>query len=107
MSVQTPVTPKIEHIRDPKHPQFRFEWHPNTEKVYIVQNPGKFEDGEWVPDYGFAGSCPAFILAEHCEHHARFFGFVQTYLRGYKQGLYDAKLRGNTNVSENAPGVRA
>jgi hypothetical protein len=29
------------------------------------------------------------VVAEHCEHHARFYGFVQSWLRGYKKAVTD------------------
>lgn len=28
---------RIYHIKAPTFPQFRFEWHPNTKRVYLVR----------------------------------------------------------------------
>lgn len=80
----------IEHTRTPTFPQFEFEYHPETGKVYRVDVPGQWIDGEFVrdPDRRVAeGVC----IAEHCDHSARFYGFVQTYLRGYRRGASDAR----------------
>ncbi len=85
------ASPKIEHTESPRHPQFHFEWHPQSQKVYIGCKPGKWEDGVYVPgDYGHLG---VKVLAEHCDHHARFLGFVQTYLRGYDQAVADVQWK--------------
>lgn len=81
----TPL-PRIEHASHPKYPEFTFEWHPWTQKVYVVHVPGRRVDGVFVPD-PTVGNANAVALAEHCEHHAMFLGFVQTYLRGYVKGL--------------------
>lgn len=109
MSVQTQVVPKIEKIKDPRLPQFLFEWHPHTKKVYVVCLPGKFvdgivghfENGKFVPGFyepSFSSvEAKGFVLAEHCEHHARFYGFVQTYARGYFQGFRDSLDKENTD----------
>lgn len=84
-------------IANPHFPNFLFEWHTQGEKreadgeVYVIAIPGRFVDGVFVRDLG-THKAMGFKLAEHCDSHARFIGFVQTYLRGYKQGLADAKL---------------
>lgn len=80
-----PVIPIIQKTKTPSFPQFVFEWHENTQKVYVIELPGKFEDSVFVPDTTI-GSVSAVAIAEHCEHHARFLGFVQTWLRGYRKG---------------------
>lgn len=109
MSVTTSIAPTIEKIKDPRLPQFLFEWHPHTQKVYVVNlpgkfadnNPGHFDNGKFVPgiyEQSFTAiNAQAFVLAEHCEHHARFFGFVQTYARGYLQGFRDHSDKENTS----------
>lgn len=86
-TVQATVAPRIEYLTEPNHPQFYFEWHPATGKVYIGAVPGQFHEEVFVP--GDFGHMQLKILAEHCDTHARFFGFVQTYLRGYRQGDAD------------------
>jgi hypothetical protein len=90
--------PIIQKTRDPKFPQFVFEWHEQTGKVWVIGLPGKFIDREFVP--AISGQARGFIATEHCDTHARFLGFVQTYLRGYRQGTADEKLlaKGEANV---------
>lgn len=94
----TAVQAPILKIRDPNFPQFEFEWHQRVGKVYVLGLPGRFEDRQFVAAQ--SGTARAFVLAEHCDTHARFFGFVQTYLRGYRQGLADEPRlsRGSTNT---------
>lgn len=73
---------RIHHCKDPRLPQFEFEWHPGSQKVYRKDNPGAWIDGEWVPaPPGSVRNCP--VIAEHCLTHAQFFGFVQTFCRAY------------------------
>ena len=62
----------IQHIRTPEFPQWRFEYHPQTQKVYLIRVGRKPEVGE--------------VIAEHCDTHGRAIGFVQTFLRGVKEG---------------------
>ncbi len=67
-----PTANKIVHIQAKTFPNFRFEWHPEVEKVYyidLVNAPG-------------VGQC----LSEHSEDYGRAFGHVQTFLRGYQLG---------------------
>jgi len=103
-NISAPVLPKIQHTRSPNFPQFEFEWHEQTGKVYIIAIPGKFIDRQFVP--AESGNAKGTILAEHCDHHARFLGFVQTYLRGYRQGLQDESLmaKGEANLTVGYPG---
>lgn len=63
---------RICHIQQPNFPQYRFEWHPQSRKVYLIR----------------MGTTPLFgeILAEHAETHAAAFNFVQTFLRGFREG---------------------
>lgn len=86
-----PRQSRIEYCKDPNFPQFRFEWHPHNGKVYLIELPGVWAEGHFVE---VASSKPlqAAVVAEHAEHHARFLGFVQTWLRGYKKAKAD--LRG-------------
>jgi len=64
---------EILHIRAPLATEFRFEWHPQIRKVYLVRQ------GREGPELGE-------ILAEHAETHAHAINFVQTFLRGYREG---------------------
>ena len=67
-----PVGNRVEHFKFPAFPSFRFEYHPEIGKVYLidlVNAPG-------------VGEC----IAEHCDTSGRAFGFVQTWLRGFKFG---------------------
>jgi hypothetical protein len=51
---------------------YRFEWHPQKRKVYLVRRGRDPEIGE--------------ILAEHANTHGEAINFVQTFLRGYREG---------------------
>lgn len=83
----TATTPRVWPTSTPNFPQFAFEWHEASQKVYVIQIPGVWTDGVWVRDPGAnLKTVAATCIAEHCEHHARFLGFVQTWLRGYKKG---------------------
>lgn len=88
----------IQKFSQPNFPQFLFEWHEEIGKVYVIGLPGKWIDRKFVP--AITGEAKGFVLAEHCSSHALAYGFVQTYLRGYKQGSADEKLlsRGEANV---------
>lgn len=71
---------KIAHAKDPRLPQFQFEWHPTCQKVYRIDLPGTWIDRQWVQS---GASAKGFCIAEHCLTHAQFLGFVQTFCRGY------------------------
>lgn len=87
----TPPTspiPQIVKTTSPNFPQFVFEWHPWTQKVYEIELPGEWVEGVFHQTRG-NGSIRAECLAEHCEDQGKFIGFVQTFLRGYKKGVID------------------
>ncbi len=63
----------VYHIKQPLFPQWRFEWHPGTRKVYLIRLGV-------VPLVGE-------IIAEHAETHGSAINFVQSFLRGYREGL--------------------
>lgn len=63
---------KIYHIKQPAFPQYRFEWHPQSRKVYLIRTGRTPLVGE--------------ILAEHAETHGAAYNFVQTFLRGFREG---------------------
>jgi hypothetical protein len=60
------------HIKQPSFPQYRFEWHPKSRKVYLIRLGITPLVGE--------------ILAEHAETHGAAIAFVQTFLRGFREG---------------------
>lgn len=62
----------VYHIKQPNFPQYRFEWHPQSRKVYLIRLGATPLIGE--------------ILAEHAETHGDAFNFVQTFLRGFREG---------------------
>lgn len=67
---------RVCHIKQPAFPQYRFEWHPHSRKVYLVRVGSTPEIGE--------------ILAEHAETQGAAFNFVQTFLRGFREGQMPA-----------------
>lgn len=81
-------TRDIEPFQQPRLPQFYFEWHRLTQKVYVIHLPGEFVDGVFVrvkeSEQPMAkGEC----IAEHVPHHAAAYNFVQTFCRGYLQAV--------------------
>lgn len=78
---------KIITTTDSGFPQFRFEFHPATKKVYVLGLTGGFSGKKF--ELSGSEKVKAFVLAEDCDHNARFLAFVQAYLRGYRQGRYD------------------
>lgn len=68
----TGANSRILHIKQPSFPQFRFEWHPQSRKVYLIRT----------------GAAPVIAekLAEHAETHAEAYAYVQTFLRGFREG---------------------
>ena len=60
------------HIKQPQFPQYRFEWHPQSRKVYLIRLGRTPLVGE--------------VIAEHAETHGHAFNFVQTFLRGLREG---------------------
>lgn len=98
MSLTVPVAPRIQKTSTPTFPQFVFEWHEHTGKVYMLETPGAWIGGQFVPSFA-EKTRRAIVVAEHCEHHARFYGFVQTFLRGYRKGKEDQQKGGEFDVS--------
>lgn len=101
-----PIVPRIHKTSTSSFPQFAFEWHEASQKVYLISLPGNFVDGVFIKGDNYS-TIEAVCIAEHCEHHARFYGFVQTWLRGYKYGCsiqyqqfhsYNTPLEGDYNV---------
>lgn len=72
---------KIYHSADPRLPQFSFEWHPGTQKVYRIDIPGEWIDHVYIA--ASSGEAKGYCIAEHCLTHGQFYGFVQTFCRGY------------------------
>lgn len=67
----------VQQIKMLDFPEFRFEWHPQVQKVLLIEiGKGKGADG------CYGGQ----VIAEHCEDRGKAFGFVQTFLRGYRRG---------------------
>lgn len=82
-----PAQKKIEHCKNPNLPQFSFEWHPHTQKVYRIDLPGHWQDGVWQP--ASTGSvAKGHVIAEHCLTHAQFLNFAQTFCRAYHLALF-------------------
>jgi len=49
-TVSVPLDAKIMHIRTGSLPQYRFEWHPNSKKLYYIRIGGEKEIGELLSD---------------------------------------------------------
>jgi len=62
----------IYHIRNPKLPQYRFEWHPKLRKVYLVRVGSNPEVGE--------------LMAFNVETHGDAHNAVLIWLRGFHEG---------------------
>lgn len=75
-----PIIPKK---RDPAFPQFLFEYHPHTKRVYVTQIPGTWDGPLFTP--ALTGEAKAGIIAEHCDDEGKFFGHVQSFLRGFRK----------------------
>ena len=63
---------QIKHIKAPRFPQFRFEWHPVSKKVYVVHITGEQEH--------------AAVVAEAIDTHAGAQMAILIWLRGYRVG---------------------
>lgn len=90
----------IAHCRDPRLPQFAFEFHAGSQKVYRIDLPGGWRDGVWVPAAAGA-QARGRVVAEHCLTRGQFYGFVQTFCRGY---LLAAKHAAEGTLGHLAPG---
>lgn len=67
----------IQKVKILGFPQFLFEFHAESGKVYLIDlDAGKDEKGRPL----------AQVIAEHCDTEGRAYGFVQTYLRGFRRG---------------------
>jgi len=81
-----PTLGAILHIKQPRHPEFRFEWHPNSKKVYVIRIGVSPEVGE--------------ILAFDIDTHGGAINAVLIWTRGY------AAAQVNFNPSEQYHGSR-
>lgn len=80
------IPPPVVHFRPAELPRFRFEFFPAVNgqlpgrvgKVFVI-------DQERLSN----GRIEAFVIAEHCDTDARAFGFVQSWLRGYRYATRD------------------
>ena len=59
-------------IKNPNLPEYRFEWHAFTRKVYAIDLAEKVLIGE--------------VIGEHVNDHGQAIGVVQTWCRGYYVG---------------------
>ena len=72
---------RVYHFSDTRLPQFGFEWHPRSQKVYRIDYPGAWVDGVFLEPA--SGTARGHVIAEHAMTHAMAYGFVQTFCRGY------------------------
>ncbi len=94
-----PDPSRIYHWSDPRLPQFAFEWHVRTQKVYRVDVPGLWVDGCFVRD-GSKLTARGYCIAEHVDTHAWAIGAVQTFCRGYLKAVADWNVKA---IGSNAP----
>lgn len=67
---------QIPKFRFPAFPDFVFEYHEGVGKVYLIDLASKpTDDGKYIAE----------VIAEHVDTHGRAYGFVQTYLRGFRR----------------------
>ena len=66
----------IFRIRNPKYPQYLFEFHEESQKVYCIDlAKTTVRDGQ---------TCHStLVIGEHCDTHGRAYGFVQAFCRGH------------------------
>jgi hypothetical protein len=67
----------IRHIAAPAFPQFRFEWHPSTKRVFIIRQSAPT-----------IGEPIAFEIADHGAAH----NAALIWLRGYRAAQAEAAL---------------
>ena len=66
-------------------PWLRFEWHPQTKKVYSIELAGAWHDGVWVAN-GVGGVVHGNLIAQSVDTPTEFQRIVQTYQRGISRG---------------------
>ena len=73
----------VAHIKQPSFPQFRFEWHPEAKKVFIIR----------------LGRTPLIgdPIAMDIENHGAAVNAVLIYLRGYKERAAEMAITGKVN----------
>lgn len=80
LALQKPPVGQIPKFKFPAFPNFVFEYHgadTSDGKVYLIDLASKpTDDGKYIAE----------IIAEHVDTYARAFGFVQTFLRGFRRG---------------------
>lgn len=60
----------VTHLKSPTLPQFRFEWHPGKQRVYMIRVGARPEIGE--------------PIALHIETEGQAHNAVLTFIRGYR-----------------------
>lgn len=76
---------RIARFSDPDVAGYVFEWHPQTQKVYLIPLPTPEEESQ-AAAIGEKPRVQAAVLAEHCGTHSLAYAFVQTWCRGFKAG---------------------
>lgn len=71
-------TDKVLHINDPRAPQFRFEWHPKKQNVYMIRLARKPQIGE--------------VIAFNIENHGAAHNAVMIFMRGYNERRLEETL---------------
>ncbi len=83
----------VKHVSVPQFPNLRFEYHPDSKKVFVVTSKARTL-GDLSPDQG--GS-----IADNVSDDGQAQSAVQTYLRGYRAGLVAGEViaKGKVNGS--------
>jgi hypothetical protein len=90
MSVTAPVTTTTYKIQSEKFPQYLFEYHPISKKVYLIVIPGKWIDGHFEPSLTEM-TAQGKLIPINCETPAQFKGMVDSFFLGFRLGEAHAK----------------
>lgn len=76
LKIAKPPVGKIPKFKFPMFPNFVFEYHEGVGKIFLIDLASKpTDDGKYIAE----------VIAEHVDTHGRAYGFVQTYLRGFRR----------------------
>lgn len=73
-------------------PDLLAEWHQESRRVYVVVLPGRWQDGQWVPDLT-KKSAKGILAGEGIVTHEQFASIFRAFLSGIKYGEQQACTR--------------